>query len=227
MRRQNGGTVRQTTEVRARSRAILLIVALGLASCADAPEPGNLAAFCSQLERGSGLTSTPESADLELLVTYAPPAIRPTIEALQERARDFDELLAEDPPNLASLFNARFDPAASTERDELDDYAESSCGIVVDRPPPTRWNNYLRENHADDPWAQLVTTQFEVVNDRIQTATVVFVESPEPVDLVEEACRAVSDFLITDGAAPGRVRVLIGSVVALEYDSPEGVCRLP
>lgn len=195
--------------------------------CNTAPDPGDLAAFCSLLETGSGLTPSPSAEDLERLALVAPPAVRPTIEALQNRARDFDELLAEDPPDLEALFNARFDPEASSEQAVLDQYALTSCGIAVDRPPATRWNSYVQQNHADAPWPDLVTAQFEVTNDRIDTATMVFVEAPEPLTLVEDVCRAVSDFLVADGADPGRVRVFIGSVVALEYDTPRGLCRLP
>lgn len=198
-----------------------------VAGCADAPDPGDLAAFCNQLETGTALTATPTAADLDRLALFAPPAIRPTIEALQVRARDFNELLAEVPPDLEALFNARFDPAARSEQAALDAYAEDSCGIVVDRPASTRWNNYVRENHRNAPWADLVTSQFDVISGRIETASVAFDVPPEPITLVEEACEAVSAFLIAEGADPGRVRVLIGSVVALEYDTPEGVCRLP
>jgi len=56
---------------------------------------------------------------------------------------------------------------------------------------------------------------------------VVFAEAPDPISLVEDACRAMSEFLTADGAEPGGVQVVIGSVVALEYDSPGGLCRLP
>jgi hypothetical protein len=207
--------------------AAVALTALISAGCSDAPDPGDLAAFCSLLESGSGLTPSPTAEDLERLALVAPPAVRPTIEALQNRARDFDELLAEDPPDLEALFNARFDPQANSEQAELDRYALSSCGIAADRPAPTRWNSFVQDNYSDAGWSGLVTTQFEVVSDRIETATMVFVEAPEPMSLVEDVCRAVSEFLIADGADPGRVRVFIGSVVALQYDSPSGVCRLP
>lgn len=210
-------------------RALIAVVlaALMAPACNTAPDPGDLAAFCSLLETGSGLTPSPSAGDLERLVLVAPPAIRPTIEALQNRARDFDDLLAEDPPDLEALFDARFDPQASSEQAVLDQYALTSCGIAADRPPATRWNTYVRENHTDAPWRDLVTAQFEVTNDRIDTATMVFVDTPDPVTLVEDVCRSVSDFLVADGADPGRVRVFIGSVVALEYDTPRGLCRLP
>lgn len=216
----------QTTRVK-RALAAALLAALMASGCTKAPDPGDLAAFCSLLETGSGLTPSPTAGDLERLALVAPPAVRPTIDALQNRARDFDELLAEDPPDLAALFNARFDPKASSDRAALDRYALSSCGIAADRPPPTRWNSYVSENHADDAWTELVVPSFEVSNDRITTATMVFKESPEPLTLVEDVCRAVSAFLVADGADPGRVKVSIGSVVALEYPTPGGACRLP
>lgn len=206
---------------------MLLVAVVVLVGCADAPDPGDLAAFCTQLETGTALTATPSATDLDRLALVAPPAIRPTIEALQDRARDFNELLAEVPPDLEALFNARFDPVAQSERSALDTYAENSCGIEVDRPPSTLWNNYVRENHRGDLWVELVTAQFDVASDRIETASVAFVDAPDPITMVEEACEAVSAFLIAEDADPGRVRVLIGSVVALEYDTPEGVCRLP
>lgn len=217
----------QTTGVKRALTAVVTSLLLATSACSSAPDPGDLAAFCSLLETGSGLSSSPTAADLERLALVAPPAVRPTIEALQARARDFDELLAEDPPDLEALFNARFDPQASSDQAALDRYASSSCGIVADRPPATRWTGYVLENHADAPWRELVTTQFEVMNDRIATASVVFETSPEPVTLVEDVCRAMSSFLSSDRADPGRVRVLIGSVVALEYDTPGGICQLP
>ena len=207
---------------------VVMVVTLG-AGCAGAPDPGDLAAFCSLLETGSGLTPSPTAEDLERLVLVAPPGVRPTIEALQNRARDFDELLAEEPPDLEALFNARFDPQATSEQGALDRFALSSCGIAVDRPPPVRWNSWVSENHADAPWAGLVTAQFQVPSgsDRIETATVVFASTPEPMTLAEDVCRAVADFLIADGADPGRIRIFVGSVVALEADSPAGPCQLP
>jgi len=216
----------QTTRVK-RALAAILVAAVLASGCNTAPDPGDLAAFCSLLETGSGLSPSPTAGDLERLVLVAPPAVRPTIEALQKRAQGFDELLAQDPPDLEALFNARFDPQASDEQAALDQYALASCGIAADRPAPTRWTSYVLENHDDAPWKNLVTAQFEVTNDRISTAIMVFPESPEPLTLVEDVCRAVSEFLIVDGADPGRVRVLIGSVVALEESSPRGVCRLP
>ncbi len=196
-------------------------------ACREAPEPGDLAAFCSLLETGTGLTPSPTAGDLERLALVAPPAVRPTIEALQSRARDFDELLAQDPPDLEALFNARFDPQASSDRADLDRYALTSCGIATDRPAPTRWNSYVGDNHAGAAWTELVTAQFEVANGRITTATMVFTATPDPMALVEDVCRAVSAFLVADGADPGRVRVLVGSVIALEYPTPTGLCRLP
>ena len=205
----------------------MLFTALLAAGCTEAPEPGDLGAFCNLLETGSGLTPSPTAGDLERLSLVAPPAVRPTIQALQNRARDFDELLAEDPPDLEALFNARFDPQASSEQTALDRYALSSCGIAADRPAPTRWNSFTQENHADAAWRNLVTPQFTVASGRIESATMVFAETPEPITLVEDACRAMSEFLAGDGAEPGGVQVVIGSVIALEYDTPGGLCRLP
>lgn len=210
---------------RALSSLVLLVV---LASgCTSAPDPGDLAAFCSLLESGTGLTATPSPADLDRLVLVAPPAIRPTIEALQSRARDFNELLAEEPPDLEALFNARFDQQATSERRQLDTYAESSCGIAVDRTPSTRWNDFVRANYQDAAWTSLITADFDANDNQIDTASVAFADVPNPISLVEDVCRAVSEFLAADGADPGRVRVFIGSVVQLEYDSPSGLCRLP
>jgi len=37
----------------------------------------------------------------------------------------------------------------------------------------------------------------------------------------------MSEFLTIDGADPGGVQIVIGSVVALEYADPGGLCRLP
>lgn len=206
--------------------SVVLVVLLAT-SCTDAPDPGDLAAFCSLLESGTGLTATPSSADLDRLVLVAPPAIRPTIAALQSRARDFNELLTEDPPDLEALFNARFDQQATSERRQLDTYAEASCGIAVDRTPSTRWNDFVRANHRDAAWTSLITVDFDAASNQIDTASVAFADVPSPITLVEDVCRAMSDFLVADDADPGRVRVFIGSVVQLEYDSPSGLCRLP
>lgn len=224
--RHFGGSVGQTTGVK-RALAAVMLTTLLAAGCSDAPEPGDLAAFCSLLETGSGLTPSPTAADLERLSLVAPPAVRPTIEALQNRARDFDELLAENPPDLEALFNARFDPQASSEQAALDRYALNSCGIAADRPVPTRWNSFTQDSFADAGWRDLVTAQFTVASDRIATATIVFAEAPEPITLVEDVCRAVSEFLTADGAHPGGVQIVIGSVVALEYADPGGLCQLP
>jgi hypothetical protein len=208
---------------------ILAIVALAVGGCADAPDPGDLTAFCSLLQTGSGLTPSPTAQDLERLVLVAPPEVRPTIEALQGRARDFSELLAEDPPDLEALFNARFDPRANNERAALDRYARDSCGIAAARPPATRWTSYLAENYVEAAWPDLVTAQFEVQanSDRITRASLVFAESPEPTSLIEDACKAASAFLTNDGADPGGVRIFVGSVVAIEHETPNGLCQLP
>lgn len=207
--------------------AIALVLAALTAGCSNAPEPGDLAAFCTLLESGTGLSASPTAADLERLALVAPPAVRPTIEALQSRARDFDDLLAMDPPDLEALFNARFDQQASSERSVLDTYAESSCGIVVDRPPATRWNNFELQNHQGASWAGLVTVQFDVASDRIETATIVFASAPEPASVIEDVCQAMSDFLVVDGADPGRIRVLVGTVLVLDSAGSTGLCRLP
>ena len=50
---------------------------------------------------------------------------------------------------------------------------------------------------------------------------------PDPVDLVEDACQAVAAFMLADGNDAGRVRVLIGALVVLEYPAADAVCRLP
>ena len=205
----------------------MALIAVLASGCRDAPDPGDLAAFCSLLETGSGLTPSPTAEDLERLALVAPPAVRPTIEALQNRARDFDELLAETPPDLEALFNARFDPQARSEQAALDRYALDSCGIDADRPAPTRWNSFADDRYGDAPWRPLVTASFESEADRITSATVVFAQDPEPINLVEDVCRAMSEFLIADGADPGGVQVVIGSVVALEYATPGGLCQLP
>lgn len=210
-----------------RAIACLALLAIFCVGCRSAPEPGDLAGFCSLLESGSGLSPAPTAEDLDRLALVAPPAVRPTIEALQNRARDFDDLLAESPPNLEALFNARFDPQANTEQAALDRYALSSCGIAADRPPATRWTSFVAENHQDAAWADLITAQFVVTNDRVETATIVFRNAPEPISLVEEVCSATAAFLIADSADPGRIQVLIGPVVALEIESPAGLCRLP
>ena len=208
-------SVGQTTGVK-RALAVVALVAMIASGCNSAPDPGDLAGFCTLLETGSGLAPSPTAGDLERLSLVAPPAVRPTIEALQNRARDFDELLAETPPDLEALFNARFDPQASSEKAALDRYALSSCGIAADRPAPTRWNSFAQENYADAGWRGLITAQFVVESARIATATVVFDQAPEPMTLVEDVCRAVSEFLVADGASPGRVEVLVGSQVFLK-----------
>ena len=207
--------------------AASVIVLIMTSACSKAPEPGDLAAFCSLLETGTGLAESPTSDDLTRLALVAPPEVRPTIEALQSRTRDFAELLALDPPDLEALFKARYDPQATRERRTLDAFAEGNCGISVDRPPSTRWNNFVQQNYAGAPWLDLVTAQFDVAGDRVDTASIVFATTPEPIGLIEETCRAVSEFLAADGADPGRVQIFIGTVVAIEEDSPNGLCRLP
>lgn len=206
--------------------AAVLAAVLG-AGCATAPEPGDLAAFCSLLETGTGLTSSPEATDLDRLALVAPPEVRPTIEALQSRAKTFDELLAEQPPNLEALFSAKFDAQARTEQRALASYAESSCGLAITESPQTRWDDYVQADHIDAEWVPLARPSFETNNDRVTKVTLSFQENPEPITLLEEACMAMSDFLIIDGADPGKIIVAVGVVVELEYETPGGPCRLP
>lgn len=208
---------------------MLLAVTLFVTSCTDAPDPGDLAAFCSLLETGTGLSTTATEGEYAQLALVAPPDIRPTIESLQTQARDFDELLNVEAPDLAALFKAKFDPAAERERSALDRFAESSCNMVVDRPPSTRWTNYVRENQSDAGWRDAVAVQFDVdaASDRIVAATAVFTDAPAQMGLVEDVCQAASDFLVADGADIATVRVQIGTVVVLEQDSANGVCQLP
>ena len=213
--------------IRQRILAPVVVISLALASCSQAPDPGNVAVFCSLLSGGSGLTDSPTAADLADLAAVAPPDIRSTITTLQSRARNFDELLAEQPPDLEALFNARFDPAAETERVELDDYAESACGLIVERPPATRWATYVRENHRRAAWVDVATTQFDVTDNRVSGVTVLFATAPEPIELVEQACQAAADFLGSESVEAGLVQVLIGAVVVLEHDVADSDCRLP
>ena len=209
---------------------LLAIVVSGivlLGACADAPEPGDLATFCNLLGDGVGLSDTAAEGEFAQLALVAPPQIRETIDALQTQARDFDELLTLDPPDLGALFTARFDPTAQQDRAALDRYAQEGCNLTVDRPPSTRWNNFVREGFADAAWRDAASTSFEVAGDRIVAATVVFDEAPEQTTQVEEICDAVSDFLISDGADTASVRVLIGTVVWLEFPTPVDECQLP
>ena len=204
----------------------MVALTLALGACSDAPEPGDLQAFCELLEEGIGMSPTSTEADYARLVLVAPPEIRPTIESLQTQARDFDELLNVEPPDLAALFTARFDPAAAGDRAQLDTYAVETCNLTVARPPSTRWANYVRDNHADAEWRSAVTAGFEVDGDRILAITLTFDEAPIET-LVEEVCNAASRFLRTDGSETAAVRVLVGTVVFLEYDDANGVCRRP
>lgn len=204
------------------------MVLLGLLSgCADAPRPGNVALFCELLRSGSGLSGSPAPEDLVALASAAPPEISSTIAALQNRARDFSELRAEDPPNLEALFNARFDPAARSEQIALDNYAEEECQLEVNRPAGSRWNAWQLANHASAPWVGLSTLQFDVANDRIDVATVLFSQPPDPRSLIQDACRAVSEFVAADGAEESLVRVMVGSVVAVEHQIPGEPCTYP
>lgn len=205
-----------------------LVVLMGLVGgCADAPNPGNVALFCELLRSGSGLSGAPEAEDLLALASAAPPEIRETITALQNRARDFSELRAEDPPDLAALFNARFDPAARSEQRALDSYAEEECKLEVNRPAGSRWNAWQLANHTDAPWVSLSTLQFDVASDRIEVATVLFSQPPDPRSLIQDSCRAVAEFVAADGADDSMVRVMVGSVVAVEHPVPGDLCAYP
>jgi len=216
----------QTREVKTVALAIMLMALLAV-GCAKAPDPGDLRAFCNLLEDGTGLTSAPEAGDLDRLALVAPPAVQETITALQSRARDFDELLAEDPPDIEALFNARFDPRAGNERRVLAQYASDSCGIVTAETSSTRWTAFIQDEHPEAAWTVAVPSFVESDDGRIRSATLPFTTEPEPITLVEEACLALSDFLLIDGADPGGVRIQVGPVVALDYDTPGGLCRLP
>lgn len=225
----------QTGRVRSRRRqarlkqalATMVLASMLGAGCAAAPDPGDITAFCSLLETGTGLTASPEAVDLDRLALVAPPAVRPTIEALQSRAKTFDELLAEEPPNLEALFNARFDAQARNEQRALAAYANSSCGIATTESPQTRWDDYVQAEHGDAQWPVLARPSFETSDDRVSKATLTFLENPNPLSLLEEACQAMSDFLIIDGADPGKIIVAVGAVVELEYETPGGPCQLP
>ena len=214
--------------MRRRIVGALLALLLGMSACADAPEPGDLATFCSLLESGLGLSTTSTEADYAQLALVAPPEIRPTIDTLQTQARDFDELLNVEPPDLAALFTAKFDPEGQAERATLDRYAEDSCGLVVDRPPGTRWATHVRDNHANALWRDATTASFEVAagGERILSATLVFDEAPGATG-VEDACKALADFLVADGSDDATIRVQIGTVVVLEQPTPDGPCREP
>lgn len=206
--------------------APVLAVAMLLGACSSAPEPGDLVAFCSLLNGGAALSTTATKAEFDELSLVAPPDIRETITTLGTRAGDFDELLQVEPPDLEAIFRAKFDPAGDRERSTLDAYAEASCGIEVDRPPSTRWSNFVRTDYPDAGWRSVITTQFDVSTDRIVAATIVFADAPAPMGLTEDVCRAVSEFLIGDGSDTAAVRILIGTVVVLDQ-TPDGPCRLP
>ena len=152
--------MRQTTRVKRRLAAALVAMTVLAGACADAPDPGDLAAFCDLLEADVGLSTQATEAEYAQLALVAPPEIRPTIDSLQTQARDFDELLNVEPPDLAAIFTAKFDPAAERDRAELDRYAESGCNLLIARPPSVRWANFVRENHADAAWRDAVSMDF-------------------------------------------------------------------
>lgn len=213
--------------MRLRAIAVLLVLVGTVVSCADAPNPGNVALFCELLRSGSGLSGSPEPADLVALASAAPPDISETITALQNRARDFSELRAENPPDLEALFNARFDPAARTEQIALDLYAEEECQLEVNRPAGSRWNAWQLANHANAAWVGVSTLQFDVNADRIEAATVLFSQPPDPRSQIQDACRAVAEFVAADGSGESIIRVMVGSVVAIEHQVPGEPCSYP
>ena len=196
-------------------------------ACADAPDPGDLAAFCDLLEADVGLSTQATEAEYAQLALVAPPEIRPTIDSLQTQARDFDELLNVEPPDLAAIFTAKFDPAAERDRAELDRYAESGCNLLIARPPSVRWANFVRENHADAAWRDAVSMDFTSDTAQVTAAAATFTEAPAPMGLVEEVCDALSDFLSSDGSGAASIQVFIGTVVVINESSPDGPCRLP
>lgn len=181
------------------------------------------------LETGTGLSASPTAADLESLASTAPPDIRDTIKGLQDRVTDFDELLAEEPPDLEAIFNARFDSAARGQQVALERFAEDSCGLIIDRTARSRWSEYKTANHDDEPWSELVTTEFDVFagSDTVAVATMVFDRPPPTQSLIGDACQAMVGFLEVDSVEPATVRVLVGSVVAVEHDVPGDPCRYP
>lgn len=217
----------QTTHVLRRVCGLLLGLTLLSGACSDAPEPGDLAAFCDLLDRGVGLSTTATEAEYAQLALVAPPEIRPTIDSLQTQARDFDELLNVEPPDLAAIFTAKFDPAAERDRAALDRYAASGCNLTVDRPPTTRWATYVRENEASAPWRDAIATQFEVSGSNITAATVSFSEVPTQMAQIEDVCEALADFLSADGSDQASLRILIDTVVVLEQEGADGPCQLP
>lgn len=218
----------QTAGVRRRATAVLLALMVFVGACADAPDPGDLAAFCDLLAADVGLSTQATEAEYAQLALVAPPEIRPTIDSLQTQARDFDELLNVQPPDLAAIFTAKFDPAAESDRAELDRYAESGCNLLIARPPSVRWANFVRENHADAAWRDAVAMDF--ISDGTQgvtAAAATFAEAPAPMGLVEDVCDALSDFLSSDGSGAASIQVFIGTVVVINESSPDGPCRLP
>lgn len=205
----------------------VVVTLLLAASCSDAPDPGDLAAFCGLLDQGVGLSTTSTEAEFAQLSLVAPPEIRPTIDSLQTQARDFDDLLNVQPPDLEAIFRARFDPAAESERAELDRYAASGCNLSVDRPPTTRWATFVRENHVNAPWRDVTTAEFETTGNDIDSITISFDGSPEQMALVEDTCAAAADFLVDDGAPDAAIRVRLGTTTVLEQSGAAGPCQLP
>lgn len=208
--------------------SILLVVALlGLSSCSQEQNQGNVAWFCRLLEDGTGLQEQPLEEDLADLLTLAPIEVRPTIISLQHRSRSFADLRAEDPPNLKALFQSRFDPEADAERAALDDFAANSCGIEVDRPPALRWSGFLASNEHAGDWQTQSSIQFEVTNEVVSTVTVVFLKDPEPLELAEQACKAAKDFLVAEGSVDAEAVVLVNNREILGNRTSNGSCSIP
>lgn len=221
---EHNGTV---IGLRALVALISPLLLLGMVGCSDAPEPGDLGAYCALLERGNGLSADATALDYQQLEIVAPPEIRDTIVTLATRAGDFDVLLAAEPPDLEAIFRARFDPAADQERAALDRHAETACGIQVERPPSTRWSNFVREEYPGAAWRDAVAMSFETESDQIFAATAAFAQRPEQMEMAEEVCRAGAEFLLAEGADDAIVTIVIGSVVWMEHPAATADCRVP
>lgn len=209
-----------------RNCLLLVCFAVGLTACQGSADPGNLRAFCDLVESTSVLSDIPATDDLAALIEVAPPEIRATIEQLHQRSRGFSDLLLEEPPDLAALFDTKFDPVARDQRTALDVYVETNCGIEVQRPISSRWSTYVVTNHSGDGWVEESSLQFDVDNGVLESVIVVFSNRPEPIELTVEACEAVVAFLRAEDLVNARVKVLVGSIVLIDIDPTNEGCRL-
>ena len=205
---------------------VALVVFVSACSGGDGDDGDQVVAFCERLEQAGtidtdGLTVDP--AALDELVDLAPDEIRPATEQMRNTLSDIDDLESDD---LAALFSLAFDPEARDARQDMLNYARTTCLIDVSTGEIAALRQFLDENFANQRWVDELALDVEIDEAGLVGVSAEFEGVPLGDDALD-ACDALGVYLYVEREGSGAVTVSRGGETLASRLGPEASCQRP